>query len=306
MEPVLSIICLTYNHEKYVRDALDGFLMQQTSFPIEIIVHDDASTDKTQEIIKEYYSKCPDVIKPILQKENQKSKGNGIVSKITYNAAKGKYIALCEGDDYWTDPHKLQKQVDFLEIHNDYSAIAHQVNVIYSSANKETHLFRDNVPSVITINDIIEARYFHTASIVFRTQVLRNNVDLPQNIISGDRALYILLCSNGKIKFLSDVMGVYRKNEGGISSWVTSDLILKDLNMLEWVKKINANFPYCRFKSYIYYTSITYPGKLKFSTFITNYFKYIYYSFCMFPRNIISVIKITLSIPRIFVTKIFA
>ena len=113
--PLVSIDCITYNHFKYIRDAIEGFLMQRTNFPLEILIHDDASIDGTAEIIKEYEKQYPWLIKPVYQAENQYSKHNGTRSKIQYDRAPGKYIALCEGDDYWTDPYKLQKQVDFLE-----------------------------------------------------------------------------------------------------------------------------------------------------------------------------------------------
>ena len=116
----LSVICLTYNHEKFIRQALDGFVMQKTNFPFEVIVHDDASTDETAKIIREYEIKYPELIKPIYQKENLWQKGIPTKNYI-YPKINGKYVALCEGDDYWTDPLKLQKQVDFLEAHWCYS-----------------------------------------------------------------------------------------------------------------------------------------------------------------------------------------
>ncbi len=120
-EPLVSICCITYNHEDFIRDAIEGFLMQKTSFPIEIIIHDDASTDNTANIIEEYANKYPDLFVTILQSENQWSKGGGsIYARFVYPRARGKYIALCEGDDYWTDPLKLQKQVDFWKLTHTY------------------------------------------------------------------------------------------------------------------------------------------------------------------------------------------
>ena len=115
--PLVSIDCITYNHKQYIRDAIEGFLMQITNFPVEILIHDDASTDGTVEIIREYEKQYPWLIKPVYQTENQYSKHNSFISisKIQYGRALGKYIAFCEGDDYWTDHYKLQKQVDFLE-----------------------------------------------------------------------------------------------------------------------------------------------------------------------------------------------
>ena len=126
---LVSIDCTTYNHGKYISDALDSFLMQNTNFKYEILVHDDASTDDTPKIIKEYESIYPDLIKPIYQKENQYSKGLR-VSGINLRRARGKYIAVCEGDDYWIDPYKLQKQVDYMESHPECSMCTHAAYIV--------------------------------------------------------------------------------------------------------------------------------------------------------------------------------
>ena len=119
----VAINCLVYNHEPYLRDCLEGFVMQQTDFPFVAIVHDDASTDHSADIIREYAAKYPDIIRPIYETENQWSKSDGSLTKImdaAIDATGAKYVAICEGDDYWMDPLKLQKQVDFLEEHSDY------------------------------------------------------------------------------------------------------------------------------------------------------------------------------------------
>ena len=116
----LSIVCLAYNHKAFIREALDSFVMQKTNFPFEVIIHDDASTDGTSDIIREYEAKYPDIIKPIYQTENQWGKKH-IWRDIVLPFVRGEYVAMCEGDDYWTDPLKLQKQVDFLDAHSDYS-----------------------------------------------------------------------------------------------------------------------------------------------------------------------------------------
>ena len=121
---MVSVICNTYNHGPYVRDALEGFVTQQTNFPFEVLVHDDASTDNTADIIREYEAKYPEIIKPIYQTENQYSQKVRIDRTFQIPRITGKYVAVCEGDDYWTDPMKLQKQVDFLESHPDYSLCA--------------------------------------------------------------------------------------------------------------------------------------------------------------------------------------
>src|SRR5690554_6611920 len=125
IEPLVSICSITYNHGPYIRQCLDGFLMQKTTFPVEILIHDDASTDGTEEIIREYKVKYPHIIKPLYEVENQWIKGRRGSAVFNFPRAQGKYIALCEGDDYWTDPFKLQKQVEFLEENLDYSACTH-------------------------------------------------------------------------------------------------------------------------------------------------------------------------------------
>lgn len=143
MEPLVSICCITYNHEVFIRDAIEGFLIQNTSFPFEIIIHDDASTDNTANIIEEYANKYPDLFVTILQSENQWSKGGGsIYARFVYPRARGKYIALCEGDDYWTDPLKLQKQVEFLEENTDCSLCFHASKSIRNNDPNDYTLHR--------------------------------------------------------------------------------------------------------------------------------------------------------------------
>lgn len=135
MQPLVSICCVTYNHAPFIRQCIDGFLMQETTFPIEILIHDDASTDGTDGILREYVDKYPEKIFPLYEEQNQYSQGVK-VDFFNYNRARGKYIAYCEGDDYWTDPLKLQKQVDFMESHPDYSVCFHN----YSNYDMETNV----------------------------------------------------------------------------------------------------------------------------------------------------------------------
>ena len=129
-ELIVTIRCLVYNHEPFLRQCLDGFVMQQTNFRFEAIVHDDASTDGSAAIIREYAAKYPDIIKPIYETENQYSKRDGSLRRIMNAHTHGKYVAMCEGDDYWTDPLKLQKQVDFLESHPDFSLCTHRFHIL--------------------------------------------------------------------------------------------------------------------------------------------------------------------------------
>jgi glycosyltransferase involved in cell wall biosynthesis len=215
--PLISIICTTYNQEKYIAQALDGFLLQKTSFPIEIIIHDDASTDKTSEIIKEYESKYPNLFITIYQKENQFSNMDvNIWTDITFPLAKGKYIALCEGDDYWINPNKLQLQFDFLEENSDYSVCFHSVKLDFN--NKIKNDFLTKVPSrITTIFDLAKkGNYIHTCSCVFRNiKEIFNKI--PKKISPGDYALHLFNTLNGeKIWFINKDMAIYRVHSGGL------------------------------------------------------------------------------------------
>ena len=142
--PLVSIICSTYNHGLYISQCLDGFLMQKTNFPFEILIHDDASTDNTPDIIREYEHNHPQVIRPIYQKENKYSKKEDIFAKYQCSRVRGKYIAICEGDDYWIDPLKLQKQIDFLENNPDYGMI-YTTSKVYNQ--KEGKIEKDIIDS---------------------------------------------------------------------------------------------------------------------------------------------------------------
>ena len=162
-EPIISIICNTYNQEKYIADALDSFLMQEVSVPFEILVHDDASTDGTADVIRAYEQRFPESIKPIDQTENQYSKGVSITPEIQLPRAKGKYIAFCEGDDYWTDPQKLQIQYDFMEEHLQASGCCHA----YSMVDKEKNL--------------IEERFdFQQDCMIPMKKLMGNQLEVPQ------------------------------------------------------------------------------------------------------------------------------
>ena len=141
--PLVSISCITYNHAPFIRECFEGFLMQKTDFEFEILVHDDASNDGTAEIIKEYEQKYPHLFRVIYQTENQYSKGiRGMMARFNFPRARGKYIALCEGDDYWTDPYKLQKQVDFLEGNEDVVVSGHDAYIINEKGeNHDSSIF---------------------------------------------------------------------------------------------------------------------------------------------------------------------
>ena len=177
MDTAVSIICNAYNHENYIRDALESFVMQKTNFKFEVLVHDDASTDKTADIIREYEKKYPDLIKPIYQTENQYSKGLGLVGKLQLGRAVGKYIAYCEGDDYWTDPVKLQKQYDAMEAHPEVDICAH-CGMRVNAETKECigYIKPSDKDCILTMEQVIlgGGGYVVTNSLMYRRELIYN------------------------------------------------------------------------------------------------------------------------------------
>ena len=209
--PLASIRCLTYNHEQYIRQCLDGFVMQKTNFQREIIIHDDASTDKTAEIIREYAEKYSN-IHAILETENQYSKHDGSLARIVNQAIRGKYVALCEGDDYWTDPLKLQKQVDFLEKNPDYGMVYTLSQVYNQSKMKiEEYLFGEEYNEYY---DLLTYNRIPALTTCIRTQAMIEYIDdiEPQkkNWLMGDYPMWLWINYHYKIKFIPEVTSVYR------------------------------------------------------------------------------------------------
>lgn len=231
---MVTIRCLTYNHAPYIRQCLEGFVMQKTNFRFEAIVHDDASTDGTAAIIKEYADKYPDIIKPIFEIENQYSKHNGAIGRIMRENTHGKYVALCEGDDYWIDPLKLQKQVDFLESHPDYS-LSHTSIVYYLQQQHKFVKSKDIEINTKAIKKgfspeliLLNCYRIQTVSVLYRDDVFGQSIQRTDPLLSsgyfamGDTPSWYALSLLGKIHFLPEVTCVYRKN--GTSVTGTNDL----------------------------------------------------------------------------------
>lgn len=240
MQPLLTIICTAYNHEKFIKQTLDGFVMQKTNFKFEVLIHDDASTDKTAEIIKEYQEKYPDIIKPIFQTENQFSQGIPILKKYVYPQVKGKYVALCEGDDYWIDQNKLQKQVDFLETNPEYSVCFHPVKFIYEDKPNKTNIYPSKkiLKENLTFEKLLKVNFIQTNSVVYRWRFDSVNFDniLVPGILPGDWYLHLCHAKVGKIAVINDVMSVYRRHSGGV--WTDTDATNKNLHRRHGLKEI--------------------------------------------------------------------
>lgn len=212
---MVSVCCLVYNHEAFLRECFEGFVMQKTNFPIEILVHDDASTDHSTDIIREYTAKYPDLFKPIYQTENQYSKGVSISATYNFPRAQGKYIAMCEGDDYWTDPLKLQKQVDFLEEHDDYALCFHKV-CVNSEKSEEKKMFSHLEEREYTSREIYNKWTIPTCSALFVKDFV--NYNPSSKIAFGDIFLWMTIMRNGKAYCLDFYGSVYRRHTNGMSS----------------------------------------------------------------------------------------
>ena len=214
----VTIICATYNHEDYIADALDGFLMQKVDFEYEIIVHDDASTDKTAEIVKKYEKQYPEVIKAIYQEENQYSKKIPIMREYIFPRVRGKYIAMCEGDDYWIDPLKLQKQVDYMEQHPECSACYGSVKIIAAKTKEilgEIKIKESN--TYLSTEECILKCLPQTSTFLVRTVVMLQKPDFMYKTPVGDVMNLNWVAINGKVYYFSDYFSYYRSEVPG--SW---------------------------------------------------------------------------------------
>jgi glycosyltransferase involved in cell wall biosynthesis len=222
--PLVTVICTSYNHEKFIKECLDGFVIQQTNFPFEVIVHDDASTDNTQQIVKEYESEYPYIFNNIYQIENQFSKKEfDIWCDIMFPKAKGKYIAICDGDDYWTDPLKLQKQVDFLEANPDYGLVHTDCLLLQNSSGELCDNRKRKVVKKSKFAALLTGDYnIYTLTTCFRRGLYLSYVDEIQPIekkwLMGDLCLWLYISKFSKIHLLDEVTSVYRVLEESASN----------------------------------------------------------------------------------------
>ena len=214
--PKVSILCTAFNHEEYIAEALESFISQKTDFSFEVLVTDDASTDKTSDIISDYASKYPDIIRYFHQSENLFSRGINIYREIMFPNARGEYIAYCEGDDYFCSENKLQLQADFLDANPEYSACVHNSYYHYCNSDRPDELL---VPAAgdrdIPFETVIQGLHksFHTSSFFARREFMLNQPDFYDTAFSygfTDYAIALWLELCGKIRFIDAPMSVYR------------------------------------------------------------------------------------------------
>lgn len=213
--PVVSIKCITYQHVNFIRDAIEGFLMQETTFPVEILIHDDASTDGTADIVREYAAKYPQLFRIVLQTENQWSKGIR-PAKDLQPMTRGQFVALCEGDDYWTDPLKLQKQVSLLELNPEASGSFHAALVISEVGEELEVRPAIPVPSRLTFNDVVVRNHLLTCSLVYRYSVAPLSSPWSAGLRMADWPLQVNLARYGDLLGVDENMGCYRRHRGGV------------------------------------------------------------------------------------------
>lgn len=308
----VMIRCFTYNHSKFIAQTLEGFVSQQTNFPFVCVVVDDCSTDGEQEVIKEWANQncknSPSVFQEeyaeiyiiehknnanctlafYLLKDNHKSqrKPKAPYVKVWKNASK--YIALCEGDDYWTDSNKLQIQADFLDTHLDYSAVATQSMVIYQSGEPSHPFSKQTMELDFDKGSLIGERPFHTATIMHRPY---EELDNRPGVYSGDISMMIILSQKGKWRLMSQCTSVYRKHSGGASSNVKLSDLKRDLTAIPFYLKINPSFPVRRYKAYLYYTFSIFPLDNNVRDILKYGLMSIWLSLTSFPINFNQVLK---------------
>ncbi|MGE7947225.1 glycosyltransferase family 2 protein [Lysinibacillus sp. NPDC093688] len=287
-EIIVSVTLLVYNHEKYLRQAIDSILMQEVDFDFEILVGDDHSTDNSRDIILEYKNNYPDIFVIKFQEQNVGGTKNEYDLLM---AAKGKYIASLEGDDYWIDNKKLQKTVDFLEQNSDYLGVSHIIEARDLEGNYISRY--PNSPEIIgkdaTVNLFLEGHYFSAVATVFRNIFLDLNQDYTiyykAHKFVGDLTFCMLLLNKGKIKILDQVMSVYRyRNVDGESNYNSIRNVIEQYNdHVDILNALNNYFEnkYDFTREYLVRTSVVFPYCIKF-----NKLKEFYTTFNKLPLNV--------------------
>lgn len=283
MTPKVSVCMIAYKHEAYIRQAIESILSQDVDFPIELVIGDDCSPDGTAAICEEFAARDPRV--RLLPRQ----RNLGVMPNFsrTLLACRGEYIAVCEGDDYWTDQFKLRKQVRRLETHADYSGSTHQAQVIVD--NSPVRQFRENVPTILTTTDLIGGRLFHMASVMFRRPVVDLFCNAPL-VLGCDRLLNFCMSFVGKIHYSDESMCVYRLHGMGMSSNATVEQMKLELNSVPYLKNIQPQFPKYRYLSYIY-ASIGLCQAARLDQKLFFLMLSFIYSFANFPQNLVVVAK---------------
>lgn len=283
--PEVAVFMVTYNHARYIEQAIAGVLMQQTDFPFKLFIGEDCSTDGTREICLKYQEKYPDKIELLLTEKNI---GATLNAHNVYRAcfAHSDYTAMCEGDDYWTDPLKLQQQVDFLAANPDFAICFHRVKIINEDGDKKSYLSNPNQKEVTTFEDLAGGNYIHTPSCVFRNHLFKEFPAQYFEMPIGDYPLHLLNAQYGKIKFLGDVMGVYRITSTGLwENRAESYRIAHTIPVIEQCREIFFPRGWHQFSEYLCvllakgcYLALENKNYEEFLNYYLKYLKFIRYS----------------------------
>jgi glycosyltransferase involved in cell wall biosynthesis len=236
----VSVLVMTYNHEKFIEQALDSVWVQKTNFEYEILISEDCSTDSTREIVQAFQKAHPEKVRLLLSERNLHS--NVVVSR-GINAARGEHIAFLDGDDYWLSPHKLQQQVEYLDSHPECSICFHNARIYHQT---DGHEGRNWTPAdqkeISSLEDILMGNFMTLLSTMFRTASIRGLPEWYDDFIITDWPLYILAAEHGKIGYIDEVMGIYRYHPGGVYSPFTETQ--KHEITLKFYRTINKNLNY--------------------------------------------------------------
>lgn len=236
---------VTYNHERFIEQAIESALMQVTNFDYEIVIGEDCSTDRTREIVVDYQKRHPEKIRLLLQQQNT---GGARNFSQAFQACTGEYVALLDGDDYWTCSHKLESQIQFLAAHPDYAICFHPVEWFYQDEVKpgcaipERSVWPDNPPETSTLEDILRSVYIQSSSVVFRNHLFENYPEWIYELPFGDWPLFVLHADHGKIGCLSEVMSAYRRHTGGV--WFAVEDEARYLAVIKMYGFLNTHFNY--------------------------------------------------------------
>ena len=244
--PLVSVAMITYNHEPYIAQAIEGVLAQKTDFPIELIIGEDCSTDYTYQTVMEYQKRHAGIIRVITSSHNVGAKKNYLR---TLGVCRGKYTAACDGDDYWIDPYKLQKQVDFLEANEDYVLLGHSaVKVLEEEGFGTFHTMYEDAPDHdFDTGYLMRCNPIPTLAAMWRNGLVTSFPNIWMHGYGGDRQLWLLLSQYGKCRFINDVVGVYRVNGGGITAQITGNrekIVGGCLDAIATTKEWDAFFDY--------------------------------------------------------------
>lgn len=281
---MVSVAMIAYNVEPFLREAVESVLDQVVDFRVELVIGEDCSLDGTRAVAREYALRYPTVVRVLEHEQNLGLTPNSVA---TQNACRGTYVALLDGDDYWTDAAKLARQVAFLEEHRDFSACAHNAYRIFGPDYRRTSLlFGATEDGDLTLADTLRHRKFHTSSLVYRRVHWVETGGIPPGISSNERAIYPMLALFGKIRYLKEPMCVYRISGVGLSSRITAEELATDLAMIPWLRGIRPTFPAADFRSFLHLCVFTYPARVSVGMLLKHYLQFVFFSFSYFPRNL--------------------